>query len=213
MVQPEAMMTALESIDTVFVGLAAHLKPRGFSKSGSRLYTRFDRGLKIIELQRSQWNSADKAKFTFELAAYYPALHELDRDEPRWPMANVRASLPRREELNGSPRQRIGIVMPRKWDDWWEVEAGGDRTALLANVQASVVEHALPWLDQHADLAWLANHYRGFTLQGAARCYVLLGQPEHARDCLREELAKENYSDAARDRWRRWAELVGVPPW
>jgi len=46
--------------------------------------------------------------------------------------------------------QRIGFLMPRHRDHWWQIEVGTEADRLASEVVGVLVQCAIPWLRAHA---------------------------------------------------------------
>jgi hypothetical protein len=100
--------------------------------------------------------------------------------------------------------------MPARVDHWWQVAANADVAAIQADVEKTILESGLPWLETRSDLQRLAAYYRAFAPRAAAHCYVLAGERSLARACLLEWMTDTVLSEEARARARAWAAAVGV---
>jgi hypothetical protein len=109
--------------------LAPALKQRGFKKSGATWRKEGADAIEVLNLQGSQWGPS----FYINLGAYFPALG--DRDAPTEAHCHVRTRLselvPDRERLNAL----LNFEQPVEYN------------VRARELDALVLEHALPWLD------------------------------------------------------------------
>ena len=117
-----------------------HLKPAlkelGFKSKSSTFFRQNSELVEVASPQKSQWNSAEEAKFTINLGVYWPKVHEMLRRVP--------ASVPPKE-YDCTLRQRLGPLFDQHRDYWWTVTPNSDVRAIGEDVVEKVRRYALPW--------------------------------------------------------------------
>ena len=74
--------------------------------------------------------------FTVNLGVGFVELHQADEGEPSLTRAHI--------------RQRIGAVLDRPEDVWWNLRPTSNHTAVGGEVKQALVRAAIPWLEQRA---------------------------------------------------------------
>ena len=112
---------------TRFSGLT---KPLGFRKEGQNFRLFQDDGLcRIVNFQKSQWNSAEHLEFIINLGVYF------EKDKT---ISNVRF-----KEYQCAIRRRISRAVPGP-QTWWTIEADTDMDALFEELQ-DALNRAQAW--------------------------------------------------------------------
>ena len=127
--------------DRVFKDLLSRLhkevlKGKGFQKSGSSFRLILPDGTsKIINFQRSAYNSGDACRFTVNVGLYF----QKDMEHPEL----------RFKEYDCQIRTRVsGISKRYAGDHWWTLTEATDREKLYAELRQLMEEDILPWLDR-----------------------------------------------------------------
>lgn len=180
-------------------GLAAAAKADGFKKSGNNWTRAIDSGVtQAANVQGSDSNTTDHAKFTLNLGVYLPELaHILGQtpiDSPR--------------EVNCHLRCRVSRLMG-VGDRWWfatserEADEAGDELLLAWTA------HALGWLEEVSTptgaLGWLRR--TDFAFHGpvfGAALALLVGDEQQAKEIV------EQNKDRMKASSRAWAREHGV---
>lgn len=177
-----------------------HLKGLGFGKTGST-WTRSLEWPQVINIQLSQFNSSEEAKFTVNIGVSIPPLRAI------WGGPPLKSPL---KEYDCDLRARIGSLLPDKHDKWWEVTKTSDATHLAQAVFHDIDQHALPWLDKLAVYQGLAQEFNSRKqLAKAAVAFHLAGDQATARATMDEAFAEAN--PAALPMLRRLARTCGIP--
>ena len=128
-------------VDTVFRKLLSRLhkevlKANGFKKSGSQFRMILPDGTsKIINFQKSSYNSDGECRFTINVGLYF----QEDMDNP-----NLRF-----KEYECQIRTRIsGISKGYRGDHWWTITEVTDSEKLYAELLRLMEDDILPWLSQ-----------------------------------------------------------------
>ncbi|MBK1817335.1 DUF4304 domain-containing protein [Luteolibacter yonseiensis] len=159
------------------------MKPLNFSKSGSS-WIRGNTWLNVINLQLSQWNSAEEAKFTINLGISIPELHSALESLP------FKGSV---KEYDCDIRLRIGRLLPKQTDFWWAVTMGTQPAELTKEVFAYIEQYALPWFDRLTDYNSLAAEFMEEKSPfKAALAFNLAGDSSSAERALTEALKTSN---------------------
>ena len=179
-------------------GIAPLLKNGGYLRNGTHYYRSEPGVLKILNVQSSQWNSAQHGRFTINLGVHLEALADLHLPMPD----------PPREEYC-LLRERIGILLPEARDYWWDVTPSTDSAVLADQLQRVCEEYALPWLEKHGNTHSVAEELeRKRQDRDAGMAWLLLGDVPRAtriiRRCLQqrsEQLAEYSDMDALKTRF------------
>jgi hypothetical protein len=114
------------------------LRQEGFVKKGRTFYRALEHCILLVNIQGSQWNSVDSARFTLNLAAHFPEGKE--KIGGRLP-----AKLP---TINKVPMQaRIGVLMPKNQDHWWELSSASEVDRVSGEVLKAWQDFGRPWMD------------------------------------------------------------------
>lgn len=163
-----------ELISTV---IAPGLRERGFRKRRNAFFRQLDSGWTLIDFQASQFGTLEDVSFTINLGVSFVELHGADEGPPSLTRAHV--------------RQRIGAVLDRGEDVWWELHPTSDGVAVAWEVRDALDRAAIPWLDKRAVL---------HNVLEAARVDVHFIEPWHLSRLsgLAERVGKENLADELR---------------
>lgn len=101
-----------------------HLRSAGFTKKRNTFARDVDCARQSVEFQASQFGSREHVKFTINVGVDYEPL-----DDP-WQL-----------------RVRIGHLLPRGEDTWWELADTTDVGDLEARLADLLDQHALPWFE------------------------------------------------------------------
>ncbi|MCI0363173.1 MAG: DUF4304 domain-containing protein [Phycisphaerales bacterium] len=94
----------------------------------------------VINVQMSQWGTANSGEFTINLSVVWPWFHE----------RFTGSSMPRNPASGKCViYQRIGFVMPEKRDYWWPVRSVTNPDELATEISRVIEGHALPFLDTY----------------------------------------------------------------
>lgn len=167
MVPPATAQSEIKAI--LDSAVAPLLKERGYRRSGNNWRKKEECITKILNVQLSQFNSADEAKFTINLGAYHEAFH-VSRGTVK-PANDVK-------EYDCDIRLRIGRLMGAG-DHWWIVAWNKDNAKVRAGVRYNIENVALPWLDAIVGLPSFLQFFQERSMHfDAAVAAHLLGRPE-----------------------------------
>ena len=127
--------------DRVFKDLLSRLhkevlKGKGFKKSGSSFRQILPDGTsKIINFQRSAYNSGDACRFTVNVGLYF----QKDMEHPELHFKEYDCQI--RSRVSGVSKRYAG-------DHWWVLTQATDTERLYAELRSLMLEELLPWLDQ-----------------------------------------------------------------
>jgi hypothetical protein len=136
-------MDPAKAIDEVLaLGLAGALKRAGFKKSARTFRRALDGAIQVVNVQASQSNGP-AARFTVNLGVYRAEIAALLA--PSLPLTT------QPKEYQCVVRERIGFLMPKGADHWWEVRPHGsiDNERLAGEVADAVLGYGLPWLESN----------------------------------------------------------------
>jgi hypothetical protein len=167
------------------------LKAVGFARNGVHMYRSSDDLFHGIHFQGSQWGSADEGRFTINLVVASPAAYE-GWTGKAFPSNPATALFP--------IQQRIGLLMPKHTDHWWDVSSTTDIVALCKEVLFALSEHATSFFEAYPNTASILARLReGELLPGLSEAQAVLvhaivakasGFPEEAATQIRTALAQ-----------------------
>lgn len=181
---PKQMTSAQDSIKAMIKSLhQRHLKGIGFRKTGNT-WVRSAAWQQLINVQLSQWNSADEAKITMNLGISIEDLHKAAEGTPH------KGTL---KEYDCDIRSRIGELHADKSDKWWTVTAGSNPDELADDLFSSISAYGLPWFNRLSTYSALAGEFvvRGQRFM-AALAYLLDDNRTEAERWMTEALANAN---------------------
>jgi hypothetical protein len=128
----------------VLAQLQAALAPRGYCAAGTLFQRELAEVVHLVELHSTQEQDAAHIAVTINLGVFAPALVDPDiRDY-------IRPSI-----LQAHWRERIGILMPQRRDQWWTIDSAAQAAAVGAEIAVSVEEYGLGPLEKIPDIAAL----------------------------------------------------------
>lgn len=119
------------------------LKELGFKHKGSTFFRKNGELTEVIAPQKSKWNNAQEAKFTFNLGVYWPYVQEL--------LGRPCETLPPKED-DCTLRQRLGPLFDENRDFWWIITPESDIVQIGSEVAQKIKVFALPWLSRATTL-------------------------------------------------------------
>ena len=122
--------------------IAPALREAGYKGSGQTFHRRLGRNWGVVNIQRSQWDWAERATFAINLGTASAVVLE----------ARGRNAAQPPREVECQWRTRLGALVAGR-DVWWEVrsETDGDRLLALAEeVRTALVTIGLPAIERHA---------------------------------------------------------------
>lgn len=184
-------------------GLTGVLQPLGFRKQGAHYRRRVNGLWWVIDVQRSQWNTHEKASFAINFGIFVPGVMALfgnssDPPEPVVPASCIQG----RAGMGGR-------------DQWWDLRAEDTIPAaddeIAAGMERSLREYVLPFLERFRsegdviDYLEAARGQKGLLwppsdpirLAYLAILYHLSGDPERCRAALTEAQAAAARSPAS----------------
>jgi hypothetical protein len=183
------------AIDAVIRGgLAPLMKREGFKKSGRNFLKVDSESVAVLNVQASTSNLGATGKFTINLGRYFPSVARAVGDP----------------DLQGRPkeydchlRQRIGFLLPKKLDHWWEIGPETHIEQLAVDVTRVVEGVGLPWLRRVHDLHSLKTELEGFPSIKLASVLLLLGERAQAESCLEELVRASPMAQACATAWAK----------
>jgi hypothetical protein len=117
--------------------VAPYLKALGFKKKAANFWRETDDFIDLVNVQKSQWNSADEAQFTLNLGIYWRDVQtEIQREAKSMPP----------KELECTVFERLGALFAGN-DFWWSVHSRTNADELGKEVVEKLENFGLPWLD------------------------------------------------------------------
>lgn len=127
-----------ETFREVIVRAASHAKSHGFKRQGQTLRKIWGGNAAIIEFQRSRDNTSTSLRFTINIAIVCGLLI----DQGYTPIEKTKS-------YNGHLIQRIGYVLPSKYDTWWEIDEMTRKDNIVSEILGVVLDYAVPFLEKH----------------------------------------------------------------
>jgi hypothetical protein len=194
------MPTAQDSIKATVSSLhQRHLKKLGFRKTANT-WIRATTWPQVINLQLSQWNSADEAKITVNLGVSIEPLHHAAEGLP------LKGSL---KEYDCDIRARIGTLLPDQRDKWWTITPSTNADQLADEIFEDVSTHGLPWFGRLVTYGAVADELAANNhLWKAALAYSLDGNHSEAEKRMVEAFSGAN--QLAVPKLKRLAKLYSI---
>jgi len=173
----------------LFIDTAALLKPIGYTKKRSFFYLKKENNWGVIDFQKSTKTTATNTLFTINLGICSSVLRA-------W-----RSRLMPGEDLASPPdllqcqwQMRIGDLLPRPGDHWWEINENTSYEALSKDVFSFILDLAVPKIekyikDESLEEYWLEGKNGGLTPAGVYRSLAVLLKT-YNRDNLDEFIKK-----------------------
>jgi hypothetical protein len=173
---------------------AEALKSEGYQRNGQLFREAVSPTVvKLVEIQKSQWNNASDAKFTINLGVYHRDLAALHDAAPVVASPGVR---------HCAIQQRIGALMPGRRDVWWSIKHTTDPAELGEKLVSAWTGYGKPWLKTVSTLRGAQRHFlaeEAYFL--AAMASLAMGRPKDAERWL--DRAIEDWPEA-RNRFEAW---------
>ena len=178
------MPSAQDSIKAMITSLhQRHLKALGFRKTANT-WTRSADWPQVINVQLSQWNSAEEAKITINLGISIEALHKAAEGLP------LKDKL---KEYDCDIRSRIGQLHADKLDKWWTVSTTTNSDDLADDLFSNIATYGLPWFNRLTTYSGIAEEFlvrkQPFM---AALAYLLADNRTEAEKWMAEALTGAN---------------------
>ncbi|MEA3106281.1 MAG: hypothetical protein QOI88_886 [Gammaproteobacteria bacterium] len=171
--------------EVISTAVAPLLKGLGYRKHGRRFVLAGVLSTAHIRFQLSQWNHAERTRFTMSVGRYFESIARKNGEEV------VLDSSKQRHMHVGI---RIGHLLPQQADHWWSIGNDDDVPKVAAEVVAALRDFGLPYLESVASLDGVAK-LAGYTPRtgdhptpSKASALELLGRNEEADD-VRKQLA------------------------
>jgi hypothetical protein len=179
------MSESYQLIDHVLrTSFAPLLKEQGFRKEARNFRRRATESILVVNVQGSDWNSSNSARFTVNLAVHFPALV---------PFVDWLKHSDRPLHHNCIVSSRIGRLFPEPCDHWWRITEETDLEALGEELANAWTQFGLPWLERHSTLAagrdWALGSPLHHKWWGAAFS-LALGERDRALELFTAAIAK-----------------------
>jgi Domain of unknown function (DUF4304) len=178
------MLAAQDIIKAMIASLhQRHLKGLGFKKT-SNTWVNSAAWPQAINVQLSQWNSAEEAKITLNLGISIETLHMAAEGLP------LKGTL---KEYECDVRSRIGQLHADKLDKWWTLTPTTNAEQLADELFSEVVTYGLPWFDRLTTYSDIAEEFvaRNNPFM-AALVYLLDNNRTEAEKWMIEAFAKSS---------------------
>jgi hypothetical protein len=179
----------------VGAGLAPALKKDGYKKKGRNfLLTSMD-VIRVVNVQASQWNIGSSGQFTLNLGIYLPKIANFIGNE-------ISGEFPKEYEC--TVRERIGSLMPKGEDYWWELEKKTDTETLALEVVEAWTKFGRPWMDQAWDRADFLKEFlqKDLNYEAAIALHVLEKDMEGAKVVLKKAI--DEYRRDGHENGEKW---------
>lgn len=135
-----------------------NLKPLGFKKAGDSFFYNQDSNIGLINFQKSNSSPSGIILFTINIGVYSSSLNIFDRPEIK--------SKPLISDCHW--RQRIGFLLPKKQDHWWQINDAILLPDLVNEILDVLKTVAIPemkkWIsDQSLEESWMNGVSSGLT--------------------------------------------------
>lgn len=122
--------------------IAPALREAGYKGSGQTFHRRLDRNWGVVNIQRSQWDSAQRATFAINLGSASAVVLESRGKDPNRPP----------HEVDCQWRTRLGELVAGR-DLWWEIRSDATDASLIPlseEVRTALLTVGLPAIEHHA---------------------------------------------------------------
>lgn len=187
-------MNALEKYDQLYKDFVVpYFKERGFRTPASNFYIDLGDFRKIVQFQKSQFNSRDHVKFTINVGIFDKLANEEFSDRPY----GKKLKSPR--PCDCILEKRIGGLLPAHLDKWYQLDENTSIEEVKRNLENDITNYLLPYLNQFNSLEDVVNAYITeddlYITSRAPRIYyafhqIRMGHPEKAEPIINEYLAK-----------------------
>jgi hypothetical protein len=145
--------------------------------------------IRTLEIQ-SGWHAPAHSSFTINLGFVFPPIWniESDKEMPKSPARH-----------NKLVPTRIGHLLPKNGDYWWQVRSQNDVEKVGAEIQSVIVAHAIPFLNRIGSSDDLLRLFEAGSVDldlSAPRSYVFAAMILHSRG---ENLRVNEYLTKALD--------------
>jgi hypothetical protein len=178
-------------VDQVISTVAPLLKGLGYRKQGRRFLLASELSTAHIRFQSSQWNHAERTRFTISLGRYFESIARKNGEE-----IVLDSSKQRRMHVG----IRIGHLLPQQADHWWSIANDEDVPKVAAEVVSALRDFGLPYLEAVASIDGVAK-FAGYTPRtgdhptpSKASALELLGRVEEAQE-MRRRLTRGRTTD------------------
>jgi hypothetical protein len=144
----------------------------GYRKAARNFRRRRERCIQVVNVQASQWGSANELRFTINLGVFYPEVHALKTFVAWQPSASGPT------ESQCQLRARIGRLVPENRDLWWDLKKESDLGPVAVEVERVLRDYGRPWIEAVADFGTARLQAKGIDAVAFA---AVTGDKEEAR--------------------------------
>ena|ERR1700676_1567612 len=132
------------------------LRPIGFRRKGSMIFTRTEDNFGVIHFQRNPYSTKDELVFTLNVGVIIGKLLD-SRAYAKYPSI-----------VHAQVRERIGFLLPERYDKWWTITEEVDIFESSKDFAQLVLEKAVPFVQQFMKMenvvcAWEQGNALGLT--------------------------------------------------
>jgi|SaaInlV_125m_DNA_1040241.scaffolds.fasta_scaffold44348_2 hypothetical protein len=126
-----------------------YFKKIGFKTSGQTFYLENEGFIKIIQIQKSQFNSAENVRFTFNIGVFDTYVNE-----------KLNISIKKPKPSDCVIEKRIGFLCPENKDTWFSIDNSTDQELFSSNLKNIFNQYLLSYLDSFQSIEDLAKCYQ-----------------------------------------------------
>lgn len=191
-------MNALEKYNQLYKDfIVPYFAELGFRTPAANFYIDLGDFRKIVQFQKSQFNSGESMKFTINIGIFDKLATEGFSDKP-W-VKKVKSPRP----CDCILEKRIGSLLPPNLDKWYKIDENTSIEDVKRELENDLSNYLLPYLNGFESLEDVVNAYITeddlYITSRAPRIYyayhqIRMGHREKAEPILNEYLAKwENH--------------------
>jgi hypothetical protein len=123
--------------------ISPFMKKNGFKRRRLAFSRPFQHGFDVLVLQKSSWNGATDARFTFNLGIYWSKAEEMN---------GTGVSGAPFSDSHCTVWERIGFLIQPPADKWWVISSPHHVLDLPDEIISAIGTYALPWFQAGHDI-------------------------------------------------------------